>query len=322
MTEFTPFTYTPSYMESKNIVSLCIANLLKNDIATLIDEFNKEYSSGFSLFDNKIYNINNEFIHKNRGGHPFEPLIKFLSKYCKETNNTEFNTILEKIDTMPNYQKIDLTECLTYMINYRKIKSMLKRDAIFQDLLSLLIHKYNIIDNISNSGLSYMWIIKRDQSSSIKITKCEAYIRPNDVCDNLKMLIVRDSLYKNISVRNDVDRYYTKTLIQNNKINYFEILRSFIFEDDDIKFSNTKIKIPKILNLPEIVFVDNNKRSLELLAIVIYDSNLRQYSIIIKESNGKYYHHLHDRVIKTDDEYFDHYTSKYSTGVFYGNITE
>lgn len=319
MSEYMSDIYTSSYIESKNVLSLCFNNKLRKDITNKIDEYLIEYATGFALFNNKEYKINGEFIHRNRGGHPFEPLLKFISKYCMDSilfnmildSEIYFYNILDKINKVPNNQKIDLTECLSYMMRYNGIKSILKNDADFCNLLVLFIGNYKLIRNISHTGVNRKHI-KNIDGSYRKHTRPDLYTiyLPNDY-NNLEDLIIQNSQYTKIDIINIDHIIYEKTLIKSNDINYFNIERGF-FEEKKL------LKIPLVLALPEFVYVNNDKKILSLLAIVIYNIIKQQYSIIIKESDGKFYHHLHDKIIETDNDYFNYYTSQYSTGVFYG----
>ena len=49
----------------------------------------------------------------------------------------------------------------------------------------------------------------------------------------------------------------------------------------------------------------------------MYDNNKLEYSYIIKENDNNYYHYLYDKIIKTDDNYFDDNTSYNATHLFY-----
>lgn len=59
MSIYRPIVFTESYIESKNVLSLCLEKHLGlgSDITGHIDKYLKEYATGFALFEYKrVYN--------------------------------------------------------------------------------------------------------------------------------------------------------------------------------------------------------------------------------------------------------------------------
>ena len=84
-------------------------------------------------------------------------------------------------------------------------------------------------------------------------------------------------------------------------------------------FDKTILNIPYILDLPDFVFYLEDKHIYELIAVIIYDYNIKQYSIIIKENNN-YFHYLYDHIIKTDNKYFYEKTVNNAIALIYRYI--
>ena len=318
MTLYHPDLITKSYIESKNVLFLCFGKRLKDDIIRDISSYLFEYSTGFALFEYKDYKLdykrNNIRRHIIRGkfiGHPLEIIIKILSKFGKDTTNKEFNEILEKIDRVPNYQKIDLMECLTFIIkqNTRLIGDIIQSSDFH--ILYCLINQYVGEIQISKRCMIIRYIKVRDREEKYhkllniylnkKIIKLEDYIVKNSQLTHIEDYITKKTLC------------YEKQLMINHNIIQFEISR---FGFDNL-FHNDKVIIPYILDLPNSVFVNNEKKVYELISVVIFDNIKKKYSCIIKEDDNQYYHYLYDRILKIDDNYFYDKTSSNAIGLFY-----
>jgi len=81
--------------------------------------------------------------------HPLEPLIKFLSIYGRNSNNIQFNNILEEIYNVPNYQEINLSKCINFLLKENNsYLNLLNRSADFYELfMEIIIYYKNIISN-------------------------------------------------------------------------------------------------------------------------------------------------------------------------------
>ena len=317
MTVYKPDIFTSSYIDSRNILALCYKDLDKN-ISRIIDSYLFEYDTGFANFDNREYIINNQIIHKNKGGHPLEPILILLSKYCRDTDNEIFNQILEKINNVHNNKKIDLTECLTYIIQKkRNIINELDKPSDYYIVYNL-IDKYIGKIKIDNKHI-YMRCIRRNNEYIEMIDRDEISIILNKKLNSLAEIIIEKSQYNSIKeYRINRHIYLEKYLIINNNIITFTINR-FLFNDVGLTFDYNKLDIPYILNLPNFVFENNDKKQYELIAVIIYNNNLKQYSIIIKQNNN-FYHYLYDKIIEVDNKYFNEKTSSNSTQLYYKMI--
>jgi hypothetical protein len=318
---YIPNIYTKSYLNCKNILSLCLNKKLGNNIIKLINKFLFEYNTNFTLFDNKKYIINNIFIHKNYGGHPFELIILLLYKFNIYTSNEQFNKILKNMNTIPNFKKIDLTECLTYLIHkYRNIINELNKQTDFNIIYSMIDNNIGNIE-ISNIFKHIKYMHSKLYNKYNKYIDDELlYFTPNKIYNKLENIITNKCEYqkKIINNLNNNNLYYEKYSIVADNFIMIQIKRFTIEYSNNfnLKFDKTILEIPNILNLPDFVFYFEDKKIYELIAVIIYDYDIKQYSIIIKEYNN-YYHYLYDHIIKTDDKYFYEKTVSNAIALFY-----
>lgn len=324
MTEYRPDIFTKSYIDSRNILALCYRNLKKN-ISKIINSYLIEYATGFALFEYTEYNINN--IYRNKIiGHPIEPIIKIISKFNKKTKNEEFNKILNKINNIPNHKKINIEDLLTYFINLDKnFINMLFNFENFNYLFLYINEKIELNIELEISTIKYIKIKNNyinDNFIKIKETKFNSiYLNKN--LNTFEEYIIQRSNFNEIIINNITGKNlcYIKQLIINSYIIKFEINRyDYDTNIRELIFRKDRIKIPYILDLPDFVFDNNEKQKYELIAVIMYDSNELRYSYIIKEDDNNYYHYLYDKIIKTDDKYFDKYTSYNATELFYRMI--
>jgi hypothetical protein len=311
--------FTKNYENNKYFIIFCLNKVFDINIIRKIYEYYIEYATGFALFKQKQYIINNKFIYTNEEndnnyytGHAMQPIIKFLSLYHKNITDTKFCKILENINNIPNNQTIDFTECLTYLMSVKQLRKYFNpnRTADYVELLSGINQYVTKIDIWECSSICY--ICKKDKTNKYKTVKNKNiyFIYPinNETLDNL---IIKQSQYK-INISREI--YYTKMLIKNNNILTIYISR-INCKNGQIIFEKNNIKISKILDLPDFVF-ETNKEIYELIGIVIYDNDERNYTMIIKQNN-KYLHYLNSHIIETDDEYFNIVASYNSTMLFY-----
>lgn len=140
MSLFTPPIYSKQYHEYKNILSLC----LHKYNPTEIDNYLQKYDCGFALFENKVYYLNDLFVHNCIGtsGHPLEPMIKLLSVHCRDSNYPILNSILLDIYNTPNYENINLNACLTFLLQDRDILCDLQDCTNFDIMFNHFYDKY------------------------------------------------------------------------------------------------------------------------------------------------------------------------------------
>lgn len=333
MSIYRPAIFTEPYIESKNILSLCLEKyyILGSNISNYITSFLKEYACGFALFNYKNYvikyrenNIMETIVREHFIGHPFEVFIRILSKMGKNSSNKKFNKILKKINNIPNYQQIDLTKYINFIINKsnRLLTDLIQPPhfslwlyLIDQDIAKLSINKYCKTIRYNKINDEY---IKINEFRSLRL---KYYI--NEKTDKLEEYIIHNS-YLTPSKENNTQIicFYEKHLIENDDIMYLDLNRygfTFIM-DKPIKFIYNKVKIPYILDLPESVFENSEKNLYELISVVIFDDNQNKYSSIIKQGD-KYYHYLYDKIIECDDQYFDEKTFYNAIGLFYRNYS-
>ena len=225
MSLFTPHIYSKQYYESKNVLSLCLYKY--NPIE--IDKYLQIYDIGFALFENNMYYFNNLFVHHCIGisGHPLQPIIKLLSIHCRNSNYPELNSILLDIYNTPNYKKINLINCLTFLLQDRDI-----------------------------------------------------------LCD------LQDCTSFDIMFNHFYDKYYIGMIDTNNYYPY-----------EEHQFLYTKMPI-------------NIEYNYELISVIIYDSIIGEYSIIIKQDNH-FYHYLNNYIIKCDENYLNDIIINKIYGYFY-----
>lgn len=331
MSIYRPNIFTESYIESKNILSLCFEKYLGLDssISNHITNFIKEYAIGFALFDYKEYVINcrrnnttRTIVKEDFDGHQFEVLIRILSKLDKKTSNETFNQILQNINSTPNYKRIDLTECMTFIVN--KSNSLL-RDLIQPPYFSLLLY---LVDqdiaklNINKSCITVRYTKKRNgeyiQENEIR---CMKYYIDGKMDTLEEYILKRSYLTPHKKHDSQIINFYEKHLIKNNDIIYLDLNRYAItfMIDNPIRFMHNRVRIPYILDLPKFVFEDDEKYLYELISVVLSNNTENRYSSIIKEGD-KYYHYLYDEIIECDDQYFNEKTAGNAIGLFYQKL--
>ena len=324
MTTFIPELFTTEYYDAKNILSLCYDKYfaIGKDVIKYIKQYLKSYAFGFAHFNYTKYtlicikNNNTKLITRNEFiGHPFEVLIKILSKFNNSiTNDSNFNKILQDINNTLNYTKIHLMECLKYIINkdYTLIHELFN-PSDFSQLYSLINTRIANI-NINRNTKRRICIKKNNKYVTTNYIGCLWYYLNNNL-KTLEEYIIENSIYHSVK-KYDTNKhlYYEKQLIINSNIILLEILR-FEYNNKSVLMKN-KVKIPYILDLPEDVFENEIKQNYELYAVVIYDDYDKTYSCIIKENN-KYYHYLYNIIIECDDNYFNKVTISNAINIFY-----
>lgn len=300
MTLYTPDIYIKN-IDALNILSLCYKNLVL-DIKKNIYKYLLIEASGFALFKNGDYGI----YYNEGGGDPLEPLLKFISTYCRNTSCNIFNDILDRIYKTPNYKEIDLTECLLYL--KKKDNTIFSKVLDFEELL----HKINFNCINININLSITkYIYNNDYKFTEKLNSlCHYIIKPNN--KNLYDLIIEKSNYNIVRINDNY--HFVKYIFNYNEIINFEIDR--LTMDDELDFSI--IEIPKILDLPESVFSDNYKYVYNLIGVILID-NENGYSLIMK-TGYNYYHHLLDKILLVNDEYFENFVYRHCIRLFYKKL--
>lgn len=270
----------------------------------------------------KRNNITKTIVREEFDGHPFEVLIRILSKFSKNTSNETFNQILKKINDVSNYQKIDLTECITFVINKsnRTIGDLIQ-PSDFSQWLSLINQNIAKI-NINRSSKTIRYTIKTNGKYEKKNEiSCMSYYVDGKL-DTLEEYITKASYLRPVKEHDTgITHFYEKHLIINDDIIYLELSRYEItfLVDEPIRFINNRVKIPYILDLPESAFDNDEKYFYELISVVLFDDIEKKYSSIIKEGD-KYYHYLYDKIIECDDKYFDQKTAGNAIGLFYRKL--
>jgi hypothetical protein len=303
MINYKPEIYTKKYFENKYLVIFYLNKKVGINLTKKIHEYYIEYATGFALFKRKKYIIEN---------HSIEPIIKFLSLYCKNTSNKTFNKILEKINNTPNIQKIDLLECFTFLIKY--INYSLINNSNFENLLYLI---HDLITKLNIYAYSQIHFIcsKKENNKYISQEIIRIYgivLEYNDINNTLENIIIKRSLYKLGKYSN---LYYEKSLIITNKIFTIIIQREAFNNIGHLFVVSTYIKIPKILDLPDFVFF-TKKEIYELIGVVIYDLNTKNYPMIIKQNN-KFFYYFNNQIIEINNKTFDVITGCRSHMLFY-----
>ena len=308
--------FTESYIEEKNIISLCLNNIIiYKDIRNIISSYLLNYSTGLSKFIIEEYTINNiNYKFKHSINHPIYCILRLLSKYNFTTNtNVEFNQILTNINNTVNYKNIELDICFNYLINKnKKILNHIKKPTSINDLLDFInIHISKL--NLSSKFITYSYIENNNYIFNKSI--CPAYIEIDNNFITLEDLLI-NKLGKYIKSGNN---YYKSLINTSNDVIYFELNRFTFNNNFTLGYDTSILSIPKILNLPPFIFYKNIHIKLELLCVILYHINIKQYSIIIKDNND-YFHIFNNKIILVDDFYFYDIISKYSNILFYKKI--
>ena len=331
MSIYRPAIFTDSYIESKNVLSLCLEKHLSfgSNITNYINNFLKEYASGFALFKYKEYvikytknNIKKSKIIEKIDGHPFEVLIRILSKFRKNTSNETFNQILKNINNIPNYQQIDLMECINFIVkkSNRMVKDLIQLSdfSFWLYLINEDIAKLNI--NRSCKTISYIQNTNGKYIQKNEISYKIYYI--DGKLDTLEEYIIKRSrltAYKKYNTQVIIS--YEQHLIINDDIIYLDLTRYAITftMDNPVNFIYNKLRIPYILDLPDSVFENNEKYLYELISVILFDNIEKKYSSIIKEGD-KYYHYLYEEIIECNEQYFYEKTADNAIGLFYRKL--
>ena len=310
---------TQEYISNKNILTLCYSKILNKHIIYLIKLYLIKYEHGSALFENKPYIINNIKYHENLGGHPFPCIIRFMSKYNYfNNNNIIFNKILNNINNISNHKKIDLAECINFLIlttiNIRKLNISCGPC----DILNMIVP---YIDNNSNCYNS-MILYECNNNNETKVFN-NLYIIFDEYQNNLEKILIKNSHYNNLNINNENPNTYTKKLIMNSNIITFHIDRTYLDNIYGICFSKYKLIIPKILDLPIFVFHNNEKKKYILVGVILYDriyDGVHGYSIVIRENDNKYYHYLFNKIYIIDNIFFEQKINYNATHLFYKQI--
>ena len=304
---------TKEYISNKNVLDLCYSKILNKNILDLIKLYLIEYKHGLALFNNKSYTINNEIIHKNLGGHPFPSIIRFISKYNYFNNtNLKFNKILNDINKTPNHLKIDLIDCINFLILNKLNITELSIPCTPDDILLTLVQ---YIDNTNNYYNTMVYYKLHNNHEIIKFN-C-LYLIINRNLNILEEILIKNSNYSATS------NFYTKNLIKSSNIITFNINRSNYDDIHGLRFNKHKLIIPKILDLPEYVFYNNDKNIYILIGIILYDKvydNIYGYSIVIRKNNNKYYHYSFNNIYIIDNDFFEQKINYNATNLFYKQI--
>lgn len=276
---FTISNYYKHNIDALNILYLCFKNIdifIKNNIYNYLYLENTD----FALFEQ-----NDE--------QPLEPLIRFLSKYCKNTNSIKFNKILRDIHNVPNSNTIKLDKCIKFLKKKFRFEIM--------DLEELL---NNINDKCAflNINLS---IVKYYDNNILFLNSLKDYVlSPIDTEIHLEYLIIKKSRY------NLINNSYEKYLFNYNKILTFEINR--LDNYDNLNFNS--IIIPIMLDLPDFVFYNKYKQKYILIGAILLDEEYG-YTLIMKIKYN-YYHFVNNKIIELDYNYYN-ILNKHCIRLFY-----
>lgn len=309
--DYIPKKYNDKYFQNKIVLRLCFGKQLNNNIINNIDNYFEEYSIGFSLFKN------------NNNGHPFELIIRILSKYIKNTSNVAFNELLYKIHNTPNHEKYNINECKNFFKNNnREIYKEIKRSS---DFSCLIFDICNYIDLNINMCILYKRINIYKTSINNLTEHIDQYeyfrriylIESNE--NNLTDYLINKSQY-NKKQNNDINKYYYEkfTIISDKDLLMFDLER-YIYSRSKL-MNNKYFEIPIILDLPSFVFYENIKFVYELVVVIIYDDVSQKYSLIMKENNKFYIFHHTNKILQCSNEFIINLISTKSTQLFYKKI--
>ena len=215
MSLFTPPIYSKQYYESKNVLSLCLHKY--NPIE--IDQFLEKFDDNFAFFSKNTYYFNNLFVHHCIGnsGHPLQPIIKLLSTHCKNSNYPVLNSILLDIYNTPNYDKINLIECLTFLLQDRDILCDLQDCTEFDIMFNHFYDKY--YDGLIDTNNYYP-----DKEYPFLYTKIPININRNYELISIIIYDLMDSEYSIIIKQNNNFYHYLKNHIMKCDENYFNLI--------------------------------------------------------------------------------------------------
>ena len=324
---YRPSKFTEEYINLKNIIKLCLnKKIYDNNILNNILKYVNKYDTGFALFDDIFYKtLSNKKLHYNNGGHPFELILRIFCELKDVINILKcdtnlFNKFIKYISNIPNYNKININECLLYINDkYPKIiENYLDQPTSFTELLNVIDKKiYNY--KIKKLTSTYKKKIVCNNCNSIIFIHG---IPTNDIyplCGSLLDQIKKESNFFEYNNRkcgecrsNDI---YYKQVIKCNKIIHFEIRRLSFNEKWQCGILTYSFDFPKILKLPFFVCENNKQTIYNLKFIICYIDN--KFSIIIKKDNKSlWYHYYKDYILEVAFDYILE-NSKYITSLIY-----
>jgi hypothetical protein len=293
---------TKRCVSSNNILDLCYSKIFDKNVIDIIKLYLIEYVYGKAFFNKEEYIINNEYVFQNIIGHPFNSIIRFISKYDFFNNtNIELNKILNNINKTQNHKIIDLRTLLKFFISCNINLECLNRPCTIKEVFDLLI---NYIENNNNNNFNTMVsYIHNNDIKQVVINK-QYKLDSTNIINNLKDSIIIESGF-----RKSETNIYSKSLILNNKIITFQIKRSNV--DDNYLF-----EVPIILDLPSFTFYKNKKSKYILISAILRNDS----SIVILEKSGKYFHYTHNKAIILKDTEFNSIINHKAIFLFYKKI--
>ena len=307
-TKYESNIYTNSYYESKLALILCYGKKICNNIQLNIDKFLIEYSTGFTLFETD-----------KKSRHPFDFILRILSKYKIKTSNKEFNELLKIIENTPNYLKINIYQYINFFSeNRKKIYNELIKPANFLNLISLLSKYLKIKINIK----SFCYTVNINKTEEIKnnefINEYSINIPKNsDSNFNLINYLINTSQYQKFI---NSETYQKKCIVNTKDFLLIDLNREGFAHDWSIYFSFVFVDIPLILDLPSFVFLNQIKVKYELIAVITYDSTNKKYELFMKDKKIFYYYKDHQIYKINNEKFFIDEISTKSTHLFYKKI--
>lgn len=321
---YQPQKFTEEYINSKNIIKLCFnKKLYDNNILNNILTYINKYATGFALFDDVFYKTSlNKKLHHNKGGHPFELILRILCelKDIINSKNNIFNEFIKNIHNTYNYNKININGCLLYINNKfpRIVRHFLSKPADFSELL-YVIDQYILKNKLNKLTSTYTKTVVCNCNYKID---SDLIIATNDIYPlNISLLNlikkesnfieVNDTIIKcNKCGSNDI---YYKQIINCKKIINFNFRRFSLNKNWKVEILSYPIDFSETLKLPFFV-CDNNKLTIYNLKFIICYID-RQYSIIIKK-DYLWFHYHKDYIIEVTFNYILE-NSIYITGLIY-----
>lgn len=267
--------YTEECVNAKNILKLCFKNrLIRNDLINNIESFLLEYAVGFARFNHNQIKLNNVG----------ECYIRFYSKYGE---STIFNDKLQKVRNTPNHKTIDL----------KNLKKILKRYDIDDEY-----DYYCIAENIDNLFDINHYVLDL-KTNTYTIRKSE----------NSFQLGIEDCIDDN-----------TKEPLKSSA----DVISSFLDCNYCSKKGKYDFKRGRIRNIKNIIYIEIDRENRENRDLIISQNMILQQdnmlirlelvgltirygksgsTLIMKESDGNYYHFYKNTIYRIYDEDFETY---------------
>lgn len=275
------------YQREKLLVYSTLATILNNNVINIIFDFLRRPESGYRLFKNIKYKINDNLYYYNINGHPLEVIIRLivelniplnygmLSSY-KSINISDMLNFFDEIRTNDSDTKISLTKFLTQIHKLNLMDENITNPSDFCDLFS------QFCKNVLNLG-------------NIKIDKIETRCK---ICNFYR------HKYFNINTSQCIFSYgelISETVRINHKniiklchnCNKLTIVNKKILRSYCVNYwllSTSNYLFPNIFKPLKTIQLTNSKMY-ELKAMITYEpiESIGKYDVIIKRIDGWYY---------------------------------